>query len=109
VSGSSLLLFHQSGTARIVRLPELSDVDSFVWSETEAIKQLPLPKQLAVSPDGMLVLMHGGTWWQSAVLWDRRAAATAFTTQNVVAHRFQFIDNTRVASWMSTGERNVTF
>ena len=97
--GNSLLLLLRGGEVCLVNLATLSETSSFNWGENPSTKGLSAPRHACVSPDGKLVLLHGGSWWQDGILWDRRHDPPTFTAQPLRVIGFQFSDNTHFATW----------
>ena len=97
--GNSLLLVLQSHQICLLDLHTLAEVGAFNWDKNPAAKDLQLPRHACISPDGKLVLLHGGSWNIPVLFWDRRNDPPTFSTNQITLQQFQFIDNTHLATW----------
>ena len=101
--GNSLLLLLNSREVCLLELSSLSMLASFIWDENPGTKEFQVPRHGCVSPDGKLVLLHGGTWVNPVILWDRRSSPPTFTVLKLHLQEFQFIDNDHFATWELKG------
>ena len=108
VSGNILALLLQGFDASLFDLRTLSQIDSFNWSNNPICKNLGFAHHLAASPDGHLVLLHGGAWTQPMIMWDRHANPPTFTAQQMYPQEFQFIDNRRFVTWYMASSDSVS-
>src|SRR5206468_3322987 len=80
---NSLLLVLQSHEVSLLDLQTLSEIDAFNWDKNPTAKDLPIPRHACLSPDGKLMLLHGGSWNLPILFWDRRNAQPAFSTNQI--------------------------
>jgi serine/threonine protein kinase len=97
--GSSLLLVLPSHEVCLLDLHTLSEIGAFNWDTNPAAKDLSFPRHACLSPDGKLVLLHGGSWNMPVLFWDRRNDPPTFFTNQITLQQFQFIDNAHLATW----------
>jgi WD40 repeat protein len=94
-----LLLVLQNHDICLLDIHNLSEIGSFNWDRNSAAKDLSFPRHVCLSPDGRLVLLHGGSWNIPTLFWDRRNDPPTFSTNQITLQQFQFIDNTHLATW----------
>ncbi len=102
-NGNSLLLLLNSHEVCLFDLSDLSNVASFNWKENPGTKKFKLARHGCVSPDGKLVLLHGGSWVDPVILWDRRSSPPTFTALKLQPQEFQFFDDDHFATWLLAG------
>ncbi|HUC85082.1 MAG TPA: protein kinase, partial [Candidatus Acidoferrales bacterium] len=102
--GNYLLLLLNNRDVCLFDLSNLTKVASFNWDENPGTKQYQSPSQASVSPDGKLVLLHGGNYLQPVIFWDRRNSPPTFQVySHIVLQDFRFIDNNCFATWTIMG------
>ena len=99
-NGNNLLLLLNNRDVCFFDLSNLSMVASFNWDENPGTKGYQAASQACVSPDGKLVLLHGGNYLKPVIFWDRRSNPPTFQVfTNMVLQDFRFIDNNHFATW----------
>jgi serine/threonine protein kinase len=101
--GNSLLLLLNSHDVDLLDLSSLSKVASYNWDDNPGTKKYQVPRHACVSADGQLVLLHGGSWVDPVIFWDRRSSPPTFTALDLHLQEFQFIDNNHFAIWELKG------
>jgi Protein kinase domain len=102
-NGDSLLLLLNSHDVCLYDLSDLSNVDSFNWHENPGTKKFKVARHGCVSPDGKFVLLHGGSWVDPVILWDRRSSPPTLPALNLHLQEFQFFDNDHFGTWLLAG------
>ena len=102
--GNNLLLLLNNRDICLFDLSNLSVVASFNWDENPGTKGYQAASEACVSPDGKLVLLHGGNYLQPVVFWDRRNNPPTFQVfTHLALQDFRFIDNNHFATWTLMG------
>jgi WD40 repeat protein len=102
-NGTSLILLLNNHDVHILDLSNVSEVASFNWDTNPGTKKFQAPRHACVSPDGKLALLHGGSYLDPVVVWDRRSDPPTFTARDIPMQEFKFIDNKRFATWELVG------
>ena len=107
--GNHLLLTFRNDDVSLFDVKSMTQVDTFNLKENPVAKDLPFPSHGTLSPDGQLVVLHGGAWLQPALVWDRRQQPPGFSSVKGTIQEIEFLDNTRFATWSvdSGGDNDV--
>jgi len=100
--GNNLLLVLRNDDVCLFDLKTLAPIDSFNWKENPMAKDMPFPTHGAISPDGKLVVLHGGAWMMPALVWDRRNNPPSYSALKGYIQEVEFLDNTHFAT-LDTG------
>jgi len=106
--GKNLLLVLRGGDVLLDDLHTLTELDSFNWNQNPTAQKLPVPHQACISPDGNIILLHGGTWKDPVLVWDRRHDPATFNAKQMGLTDFQFYDATHFAAWFTTSGESDT-
>jgi hypothetical protein len=106
--GNNLLLLLNNRDVCLFDLSNLSIAASFNWDENPGTKGYQAASQACVSPDGKLVLLHGGNYLKPVIFWDRRSNPPTFQAlTNIGIQDFQFVDNNHFATWEFGGNAEI--